>query len=156
MRASSRCPASSASILAGSSSSLPRLETGGFPFEFANDNYPDVDDTAVVVLALRRLGLGAAECDRGLAWTLGMQSSDGGWGAFDVDNTSDWLYRIPFFDFGAVVDPPSEDVAAHAVEALAPHPQYTETTSLNWQMSSFWRGPHTLRFSLTLRDSRAI
>jgi squalene-hopene/tetraprenyl-beta-curcumene cyclase len=97
----------------------PRLETGGFPFEFANDNYPDVDDTAVVVLALRRLGLGAAECDRGLAWTLGMQSSDGGWGAFDVDNTSRIVAALPFCDFGAVTDPPSADVTAHVLETMA-------------------------------------
>ena len=97
----------------------PKLETGGFPFEFANDNYPDVDDTAVVVLALRRLGLGAAECDRGLAWTLGMQSSDGGWGAFDVDNTSRIVAALPFCDFGAVTDPPSADVTAHVLETMA-------------------------------------
>jgi squalene-hopene/tetraprenyl-beta-curcumene cyclase len=97
----------------------PELATGGFPFEFANDNYPDVDDTAVVVLALRRLGLGAAECDRGIAWMLGMQSSDGGWGAFDVDNTSRIVARLPFCDFGAVTDPPSADVTAHVLETMA-------------------------------------
>jgi squalene-hopene/tetraprenyl-beta-curcumene cyclase len=97
----------------------PKLATGGFPFEFANDNYPDVDDTAVVVLALRRLGLGAAECDRGIAWMLGMQSSDGGWGAFDVDNTSRIVARLPFCDFGAVTDPPSADVTAHVLETMA-------------------------------------
>src|SRR5438067_5042868 len=97
----------------------PGLATGGFPFEFANDNYPDVDDTAVVVLALRRLGLGAAECERGIAWMLGMQSSDGGWGAFDVDNTSRLVARLPFCDFGAVTDPPSADVTAHVLETMA-------------------------------------
>jgi squalene-hopene/tetraprenyl-beta-curcumene cyclase len=96
-----------------------KLATGGFPFEFANDNYPDVDDTAVVVLALRRLGLGAAECERGIAWMLGMQSSDGGWGAFDVDNTSRIVARLPFCDFGAVTDPPSADVTAHVLETMA-------------------------------------
>ena len=63
---------------------------------------------------------------RSLAWLDGMQSSNGGWGAFDVDNTSDWLYKLPFFDFGAVIDPPSEDVTAHAVEALAPHAAYAD------------------------------
>ncbi len=56
---------------------------------------------------------------RGLAWIAGMQSEDGGWGAFDADNTSTWLYKLPFCDFGAVIDPPSEDVSAHALEALA-------------------------------------
>ena len=61
---------------------------------------------------------------RGLAWIAGMQSEDGGWGAFDADNTSTWLYKLPFCDFGAVIDPPSEDVSAHALEALAQEPAY--------------------------------
>jgi squalene-hopene/tetraprenyl-beta-curcumene cyclase len=107
---------------------VPDVEPGGWAFEFANDLYPDVDDAAVVCLALEELGIGHDAVQRGLAWIEGMQSTNGGWGAFDVDNTSDWLYKIPFFDFGAVIDPPSEDVAAHAVEALAPHPGYAETT----------------------------
>ena len=107
---------------------VPDVEPGGWAFEFANDLYPDVDDAAVVCLALEELGIGHDAVQRGLAWIEGMQSTNGGWGAFDVDNTSDWLYKIPFFDFGAVIDPPSEDVAAHAVEALAPHPAYAHTT----------------------------
>ena len=97
----------------------PDLDPGGFPFEFANDNYPDVDDTAVVVLALRRVGVADDACRRGLAWSLGMQSSDGGWAAFDAENTSRLGMRMPFFDFGAVTDPPSADVTAHMVELLA-------------------------------------
>jgi squalene-hopene/tetraprenyl-beta-curcumene cyclase len=97
----------------------PELAPGGFPFEFANDNYPDVDDTAVVVLALRRVGIAEEACRRGLDWSLGMQSSDGGWGAFDGDNTSRLGAHLPFFDFGAVTDPPSADVTAHMVELLA-------------------------------------
>ena len=100
----------------------PEIPTGGFPFEFANDTYPDVDDTAVVVLALRRAADGDPDCDgpadRGLAWALGMQSADGGWGAFDVDNTSELPLKLPFCDFGAVTDPPSADVTAHMVELL--------------------------------------
>jgi len=96
------------------------LAPGGFPFEFANDNYPDVDDTAVVVLALRRAEIDdAGAADRGVAWSVGMQSSDGGWAAFDVDNTSPLPARLPFCDFGAVTDPPSADVTAHMVEMLA-------------------------------------
>jgi squalene-hopene/tetraprenyl-beta-curcumene cyclase len=106
---------------------VPDLAPGGWAFEFANDLYPDVDDAAVVVLALRSLGLGREAQERGLAWIAGMQSSNGGWGAFDVDNTSDWLYKIPFFDFGAVIDPPSEDVTAHALEAMAPVPGFGDT-----------------------------
>jgi squalene-hopene/tetraprenyl-beta-curcumene cyclase len=98
----------------------PGLATGGFPFEFANENYPDVDDTAVVVLALRRAGYdptGAAT--RGLKWMLGMQSHSGGFGAFDVDNESQLVTKLAFCDFGAVTDPPSSDVTAHVLETLA-------------------------------------
>jgi squalene-hopene/tetraprenyl-beta-curcumene cyclase len=98
---------------------MPKLAAGGFPFEFANDNYPDVDDTAEVVLALRRAGVGAGPADRGVAWMLGMQSTTGGWAAFDVDNTSELCDKLPFCDFGAVTDPPSSDVTAHVLEALA-------------------------------------
>jgi squalene-hopene/tetraprenyl-beta-curcumene cyclase len=105
---------------------VPDVAPGGWAFEFANDLYPDVDDTAVVILALRSLGLGEEAVARGLEWIVGMQSSNGGWGAFDVDNTSDWLYKVPFCDFGAVIDPPSEDVTAHALEALAPFPHYRD------------------------------
>jgi squalene-hopene/tetraprenyl-beta-curcumene cyclase len=96
---------------------------GGWAFEFDNDNYPDTDDTAEVVLALRRVALPAAEAkpaiERGLRWLAGMQSKDGGWGAFDADNTRALVNKLPFCDFGAVIDPPSADVTAHIVEAFA-------------------------------------
>src|ERR671936_1943788 len=75
---------------------VPEVEPGGWAFEFENDVYPDVDDTAVVALALRELGIGDAAVRRGLDWTVGMQSRGGGWGAFDVDNSAMWLYKIPF------------------------------------------------------------
>jgi squalene-hopene/tetraprenyl-beta-curcumene cyclase len=97
----------------------PELEPSGFPFEFANDNYPDVDDTAVVVLALRRAVHGDEACERAMRWAVGMQSKGGGWGAFDADNTSRLCALLPFCDFGAVTDPPSADVTAHMVETLA-------------------------------------
>jgi squalene-hopene/tetraprenyl-beta-curcumene cyclase len=98
----------------------PRLAPGGWAFEFANAGYPDVDDTAEVVLALRRAAVDdAGSIARGLAWMTGMQSGDGGWAAFDVDNTSPLPARLPFCDFGEVTDPPSADVTAHVVEALA-------------------------------------
>ena len=74
----------------------PKLAPGGFPFEFANDNYPDVDDTAEVVIALRRVGSGDPSIRRGLDWMLGMQSRGGGWAAFDVDNTSGLVGKLPF------------------------------------------------------------
>jgi squalene-hopene/tetraprenyl-beta-curcumene cyclase len=98
----------------------PGLAPGGWAFEYENDLYPDVDDTAVVAIALRLLGIGADAVERGLDWIVGMQSRGGGWGAFDVDNDALWLYRIPFCDFGRVTDEPSADVTAHAIEALAP------------------------------------
>ena len=98
----------------------PNLAAGGFPFEFANDNYPDVDDTAVVALALRRaLRDDGGAAGRGVEWMLGMQSRSGGWGAFDVDNTSRLCAKVAFCDFGAVTDPPSADVTAHVLETLA-------------------------------------
>jgi squalene-hopene/tetraprenyl-beta-curcumene cyclase len=97
----------------------PDLAPGGWAFEFENDLYPDVDDTAVVALALRELGIGGDAVRRGLDWVVGMQCKDGGWGAFDVDNSAMWLYKIPFCDFGKVTDEPSADVTAHALEVLA-------------------------------------
>src|SRR5262249_36227774 len=103
----------------------PQLPPGGWAFEFDNDIYPDIDDTAEVVLALRRVRLPDADerrrsaIGRGLRWVTGMASADGGWGAFDADNTSALVTKLPFCDFGAVTDPPSADVTAHVVEALA-------------------------------------
>jgi squalene-hopene/tetraprenyl-beta-curcumene cyclase len=100
----------------------PELAAGGWAFEFDNDWYPDVDDTAEVVLALRRAEqtpeLDAA-AKRGVAWTIGMESKAGGWGAFDADNVRGLMRKLPFCDFGEVIDPPSADVTAHVVEMLA-------------------------------------
>ncbi|HUZ56890.1 MAG TPA: squalene--hopene cyclase [Streptosporangiaceae bacterium] len=108
----------------------PGLEASGWAFEFDNDGYPDIDDTAEAVLALRRVtlpggtgaGTGAQAAEvaaRAITWLTGMQSRDGGWGAFDADNTATLVTRLPFCDFGEVIDPPSADVTAHTVEALA-------------------------------------
>ncbi|MGW7355651.1 squalene--hopene cyclase [Streptomyces sp. NPDC054802] len=102
----------------------PGVGPGGWAFEFHNDNYPDIDDTAEVVLALRRVRhpdperLDAAVA-RATRWNLGMQSRNGAWAAFDADNTSPFPNRLPFCDFGEVIDPPSADVTAHVVEMLA-------------------------------------
>ena len=95
---------------------------GGWAFEFDNDLYPDIDDTAVVVLSL--LESGAAEeardaLERARRWVLAMRSRNGAWGAFDRDNTREIIKQLPFCDFGAVLDPPSEDVTAHVLEMLA-------------------------------------
>ncbi|MCW2548883.1 MAG: shc1 [Mycobacterium sp.] len=101
----------------------PRLAPGGWAFEFENDGYPDTDDTAEVVLALRRAlpgdHPGREAVGRGVRWMLGMASKSGAWAAFDADNTRELAYKLPFCDFGAVIDPPSADVTAHVVEALA-------------------------------------
>jgi squalene-hopene/tetraprenyl-beta-curcumene cyclase len=103
----------------------PDLAPSGWAFEFDNDNYADIDDTAEVVLALRRVRASGndsrrkAAISRGMAWITGMASADGGWAAFDADNTSKLVAKLPFCDFGAVTDPPSADVTAHVLEALA-------------------------------------
>ena len=98
------------------------VEAGGWSFEFENDLYPDTDDAAEVLIALARTQLPEvrkeAALERGRRWLLGMQSANGGWGAFDKDNTRRLVNEIPFCDFGEVIDPPSEDVTAHVVEAL--------------------------------------
>jgi squalene-hopene/tetraprenyl-beta-curcumene cyclase len=94
---------------------------GGWAFEFANDIYPDTDDTAEVLISLRLLDLGReAEpaAERARAWLLAMQSRNGGWGAFDKDNDRELVTRIPFADFGATLDPATEDVTAHVLEWL--------------------------------------
>jgi squalene-hopene/tetraprenyl-beta-curcumene cyclase len=112
----------------------PDLAAGGWAFEFDNDLYPDVDDTAVVVLALRELGLGDTAVQRGLDWMVGMQSRSGGWGAFDADNEALWLYKLPICDFGKVTDEPSADVTAHALEALGHETGYddAQAAGLTW------------------------
>ncbi len=100
---------------------MPGVEPGGFPFEFSNDLYPDMDDTAEVLIALRLLNLNSKEApfERARQWLRVMQSRNGGWGAFDRDNDADFLTQIPFAGFGAMLDPPTEDVTAHIVEAFA-------------------------------------
>jgi squalene-hopene/tetraprenyl-beta-curcumene cyclase len=115
----------------------PDLAPGGWAFEFENDLYPDVDDTAVVALALHELGRGEDAIARGLDWLVGMQSRNGGWGAFDVDNQALWLYKVPFCDFGKVTDEPSADVTAHSLETLGTldaHPAAAEH-GLEWLLS---------------------
>ena len=101
----------------------PDAPPGGWAFEFDNDVYPDVDDTAVVMIALDGLQLADEKAkrraiDEGTTWMMSMQSANGGWGAFDVDNTKTFLTQIPFADFGELLDPPTGDVTAHALEFL--------------------------------------
>ena len=99
-----------------------KARPGGWAFEFANDSYPDTDDSAVVLMSLLGAQLPAGEKEtamaRGREWLIGMQSRCGGWGAFDRNNTQIWPRQIPFCDFGEVIDPPSVDVTGHVIECL--------------------------------------
>jgi squalene-hopene/tetraprenyl-beta-curcumene cyclase len=100
----------------------PGLAGGGWAFQFANSYYPDLDDTAVVAWAMhqgRDSGRYAESVRRALDWLVGMQSKDGGFAAFDADNTSYYLNMIPFADHGALLDPPTSDVTARVVTVLA-------------------------------------
>ena len=102
----------------------PDLEGGGWAFQFENDFYPDVDDTSMVVMALLRAGAHyhpdkKRRIAQAVNWTLGMQNSDGGWGAFDIDNHYEYLNNIPFADHGALVDPSTADLTGRCIEMLA-------------------------------------
>jgi squalene-hopene/tetraprenyl-beta-curcumene cyclase len=106
----------------------PRVRPGGWAFQYNNDHYPDVDDTAVVLMAMDRaareerlpagVDFGPAIA-RGVEWVLGMQSRNGGFGAFDADNDYEYLNHIPFSDHGALLDPPTADVTARCASLLA-------------------------------------
>ncbi|MDP9338664.1 MAG: squalene--hopene cyclase [Acidobacteriota bacterium] len=98
-------------------------EPGGWAFEFRNDFYPDVDDTAFVLMALQRVKFPdekrmEAATRRGIQWLLSMQNRDGGWGAFDRDNDRRFLCNIPFADHNAMIDPSTADVTARVLECL--------------------------------------
>ncbi len=103
----------------------PDVRPGGWAFQYNNAYYPDLDDTAVVVMAMDRArritksGEYDAAIARGREWIEGMQSRDGGWAAFDVNNLEYYLNNIPFSDHGALLDPPTEDVTARCVSMLA-------------------------------------
>ena len=107
----------------------PDLRPGGWAFQYANPHYPDVDDTAVVAMAMDRMAWTActgrrkanyqAAIERAREWIVGMQSGNGGWGAFDADNDYYYLNNIPFADHGALLDPPTEDVTARCLSMLA-------------------------------------
>jgi squalene-hopene/tetraprenyl-beta-curcumene cyclase len=103
----------------------PDVRPGGWAFQYRNAHYPDLDDTAVVVLAMdraRRSGGAGNVYDeailRGVEWTVGLQSRNGGWGAFDADNVDHYLNNIPFADHGALLDPPTADVSARCISML--------------------------------------
>ncbi len=97
------------------------VRPGGWAFQYWNDYYPDVDDTAVVIMALHRSNPDKYQksIERGAQWIIGMQSKNGGWGAFDADNDHFFLQNIPFADHGALLDPPTADVSARCIGMLA-------------------------------------
>ncbi|MGT2472841.1 squalene--hopene cyclase [Paraburkholderia terrae] len=103
----------------------PDVRPGGWAFQYNNAHYPDVDDTAVVALAMHRsAALTQSDVDanaiaRAREWVVGMQSSDGGWGAFEPENTQYYLNNIPFSDHGALLDPPTADVSGRCLSMLA-------------------------------------
>jgi squalene-hopene/tetraprenyl-beta-curcumene cyclase len=104
----------------------PDVRPGGWAFQYNNDHYPDLDDTAVVVMALDRARETIAPqadytqaIERGREWVEGLQSRNGGWGAFDADNSYHYLNNIPFADHGALLDPPTEDVTGRCIGMLA-------------------------------------
>jgi squalene-hopene/tetraprenyl-beta-curcumene cyclase len=130
----------------------PHLAPGGWAFEFVNNRYPDIDDSAVVLMALQEALVDPKNhqtaLETGIAWCLGMQSKNGGFAAFDVDNTKDWLNAIPFSDLKALVDPPTEDVTGRVLEMLgtfgysARHPAAVRALAIlkKWQQpdGSWW------------------
>jgi squalene-hopene/tetraprenyl-beta-curcumene cyclase len=102
----------------------PQVRPGGWPFQYANPSYPDLDDTAVVVMAMDRAAPQAAadfrvSIARAREWVAGLQSGNGGFAAFDADNSHEYLNHIPFSDHGALLDPPTADVTARCVSMFA-------------------------------------
>ncbi len=113
----------------------PEVRPGGWAFQYTNPHYPDLDDTAVVVLAMDRVRNRLPEqkaydqpIERAREWVEGMVSRDGGWGAFDADNDREYLNNIPFSDHGALLDPPTADVTARCLSMLS---QLGETPDRN-------------------------
>ena len=101
----------------------PELEPSGWAFEFRNEHYPDIDDTAMVLLSLMHARGGSvpkwqATVDRATNWLIGMQSKDGGWAAFDIDNNWKILSQVPFADHNAMLDPTCADITGRVLEAL--------------------------------------
>ena len=102
----------------------PDVRPGGWAFQYNNPHYPDLDDTAVVVMAMDRARNRSRDprydeaIARAVEWVLGLQSTNGGWAAFDVDNTAYYLNAIPFADHGALLDPPTADVTARCLSML--------------------------------------
>jgi squalene-hopene/tetraprenyl-beta-curcumene cyclase len=115
----------------------PDVRPGGWAFQYRNPHYPDLDDTAVVVMAMdrarRQSGAGPGYDEaiaRGVEWINGLQSGNGGWAAFDADNVDHYLNNIPFADHGALLDPPTADVSARCISMLAQLGETADTSAM--------------------------
>ncbi|MCZ6795418.1 MAG: squalene--hopene cyclase [Planctomycetota bacterium] len=112
---------------------LPHVEVGGWPFQFRNEFYPDVDDSSAVIMALGRVdpthvpGIEEA-ISRGLEWVINMQCSNGGWAAFDVDVQRGCLTKVPYADHNAMLDPPCADITGRCLEMFGRFPHLFESS----------------------------
>jgi squalene-hopene/tetraprenyl-beta-curcumene cyclase len=123
----------------------PDVRPGGWAFQYANAHYPDLDDTAVIVMAMDRASQRpvagvtsdySQAIDRGREWVLGLQGRNGGWGAFNADNNYEYLNHIPFSDHGALLDPPTADVTARCVSMLAQlGDKLGQSDALDWSLA---------------------
>ncbi len=121
--------------------SCPQLLGGGWAFQYANPHYPDLDDTAAVAWALHQgdFSMHHQSLARAANWLAGMQSSDGGFAAFDIDNTCHYLNEIPFADHGALIDPPTSDVTARCVGLLAKYGESRHQDAVQSGMAFLFR-----------------
>ncbi|WP_413988129.1 squalene--hopene cyclase [Labrys okinawensis] len=124
----------------------PGLRPGGWAFQYNNDHYPDLDDTAVVVMAMDRAQNARGHRDfadaiaRGREWVEGLQSRNGGWGAFDADNDYEYLNHIPFSDHGALLDPPTADVTGRCLSMLGQLGETAQSSqSVRGALGYLWR-----------------
>ncbi|HXI57190.1 MAG TPA: squalene--hopene cyclase [Polyangia bacterium] len=124
-------------------------QPGGWYFEHRNEFYPDVDDTCMALMVLRRARASEAPATqesavrRGLAWMLGMQNSDGGWASFDRGNDKDWLTQIPFADHNAMIDPSTADITGRVLESLSHFPEFTAAHPVVQRALTFLRRDQT-------------
>ncbi|GLS21215.1 putative squalene--hopene cyclase [Labrys miyagiensis] len=124
----------------------PGVRPGGWAFQYNNDHYPDLDDTAVVVMAMDRAQNARGHRDfadaiaRGREWVEGLQSRNGGWGAFDADNNYEYLNHIPFSDHGALLDPPTADVTGRCLSMLGQLGETVQSSqSVRRALDYLWR-----------------
>jgi squalene-hopene/tetraprenyl-beta-curcumene cyclase len=138
-------PRQETNVVGDWSARRPNVRPGGWAFQFANPHYPDLDDTAVVVMAMDRLQRARGHqsfylaIERAREWICGLQSRNGGWGAFDADNNFLYLNNIPFADHGALLDPPTEDVTSRCVSMLTQLGERPETNSALREALSYLR-----------------